>query len=106
MIAKWIAVAVLIVIGLVLLKLEHHGKKIKIFIILIAGFIIYFSIIGHFNSGQVDINSPRGIINGIYLYFGWIGQTASNLWDIGVDTTRLVGNAIKINNTRQDKPNR
>ena len=106
MISKWIAIAVLVFIGLILLKLDHHSKKIKIFIILIIGFIIYFSIVGHFNSEQIDITSPRGAVSGVYLYFGWIGQVASNLWDIGVDTKHLVCNAIKINNTEQKKPNR
>jgi len=102
MIAQWIAVAVLIFLGFTYLKLEHHGNKIKIAVIIIIGAILYFSIIGHFNTQEIDITSPRGIINSVYLYFGWIGNTASSLWDIGVDTTHMVGNAIKINDTEQE----
>jgi hypothetical protein len=105
MIIQWIAIGVLILIGFYLLKVEHHAKRVKIVIILIIGAIIYFSIVGHFSSNSVDITSPRGIINGVYLYFGWIGQTASSLWDIGVDTTHLVGNAIRPNDTDQKKNN-
>ncbi|MFH0808146.1 MAG: hypothetical protein V1888_00840 [archaeon] len=106
MIIQWVAIAVLIFLGFTYLKLEHHGNKIRIAAILIVGSIIYFSIIGHFGSGEIDITSPRGIINSIYLYFGWIGNTASSLWDIGVDTTHMVGNAIKINNTKQEDSRR
>jgi len=51
----------------------------------------------------VDLKSPRGIIDGVYLYVGWIGHTTSSLWDIGTNTVSLVGNAIKMNNTEQVK---
>ena len=106
MIIEWIIVAIFVFIGLAYLKFEHHASKIKIIIIIIIGFIIYFSIVSHFNSNQVDIRSPSGIINGAYLYAGWIGQTATNLWDIGTDTASLVGNAVKVNNTKQEEPRR
>ena len=106
MIAQWIAVAVLIFLGFAYLKLEHHGNKIRIAIILIVGAILYFSIIGHFNTQEIDITSPRGTVNSVYLYFGWIRSTASSLWDIGVDTTHMVGNAIKINDTEETKKTR
>ena len=102
MIVQWVAIAVLIVLGFTYLKLEHHGQKIKIAVILIIGAVLYFSIIGHFNTQEIDITSPRGIVNSVYLYFGWIGSTASSLWDIGADTTHMVGNAIKINNTEEE----
>lgn len=106
MIIEWMVIAVFVFIGLAYLKLEHHAHKIKILIILVIGFVLYFSIVGHFNSDQVDITSPKGIVNGVYLYAGWIGQTASSLWNIGTDTTALVGNAIKINNTEIEEPRR
>jgi hypothetical protein len=99
MLTHWIAIIILILIALTLIKLEHHTKAIKMFLIIIIGAILYFSIISVFSSSQVDLTSPKGIINGAYLYMGWMGQTASSLWNIGEDTVTLVGNAIKINNT-------
>ena len=101
MVIEWIVFAIFIFIGLPYLKFEHHSRKIKIAIILLLGFMLYFSIVNHFGSNKVDMNSPRGIINGIYLYVGWVGQTASNLWNIGTDTVTLVGNAIKFNETEE-----
>ncbi|NPE26845.1 hypothetical protein HNV12_02470 [Methanococcoides sp. SA1] len=102
MIGQWIAIAVLVFLGLTLLKVDHHTKKIKILTLLVIAAVIYFSIVGHFASEEIDLKSPRGIVNSVYLYFGWIGSTASQLWDIGVDTSHLVGNAIKVNST-EDK---
>ena len=106
MIIEWIIIALFVFVGLTYLKLEHHMNKIKIAVIIIIGFMLYFSIMSHFNSSQIDLTSPKGIVNGVYLYVGWIGQTASSLWDIGVDTTHMVGNAIKINKTAEDKQKR
>ena len=101
MVIQWIIIAVIVLIGFWYLQLEHHTRKIKIAVLILIIAIFYFSMITIFTSQEVDITSPRGVVNAVYLYFGWIGQTASNLWDIGVDTTNLVGNAIKINRTEK-----
>ena len=86
--------------------MEHHSRKIKVLVIAIIGFTLYFSIVGMMSSEKVDIASPRGIVNAIYIYFGWVGETAATLWDIGSDTVTLVGNAIKLNITEEEKPRR
>ncbi|MBU3924158.1 MAG: hypothetical protein KJ592_04525 [Nanoarchaeota archaeon] len=99
MIIQWIIIVIFILVGASYIKMEHHSRKIAIVLMVIIGALIYFSFVGLFTSKQVDLTSPRGVINAVYIYFGWIGQTATNLWDIGVETTHTVGNAIKINNT-------
>ena len=99
MLIHWIAIALVIIIGAYFVKLDHHARKIKIVIIVILVLIAYFSIMGIFKSNEVDVTTPKGIVNAVYIYFGWIGQTFSNLWDIGTDTVTTVGNAIKVNNT-------
>ncbi|MBT7101943.1 hypothetical protein HN935_00340 [archaeon] len=106
MIVQWVIVAVFVLAGLWYLKMEHHSRKMKVVIIVLIGALIYFSMINIFTSSQVDLTSPRGVVNAVYIYFGWIGQTASSLWDIGSDTVGLVGNAIKVNNTDTDQPRR
>lgn len=100
--AQWLAIGVLIFLGLFLLKVEHHTRKIKIAAIIAIAALIYFSITGALGPKEVDMTSPRGIINSVYLYIGWIGSTATNLWDVGVETTHMVGNAIKINSTEEN----
>ncbi len=102
-IIQWIIIALFVLIGLWYIKVEHHAHKVKIAILIILGLLIYFSMVGIFSSDKVNLTSPRGIVHSAYIYFGWIGQTASNLWNIGTDTTTLVGNAIKINNSDEEK---
>jgi len=95
----WIAIIVLVFLGLFFIKMEHHAKKVKIIVVVLICALIYFSIVNIFSSEKVDLTSPKGIINGVYVYFGWIGTTIGNLWEIGGDTVHTVGNAIKLNNT-------
>lgn len=95
-------IGVLIIIVLAFLKFEHHGRKIKVILGIILIAILYLSLAGIFNSGQVDVTSPKGIVQAAYLYVGWLGETATSLWDIGKETVGMVGNAIKINNTQEE----
>jgi hypothetical protein len=104
MVIEWVIVAIFVVLGLFFAKMEHHTQKIKIIIIIIVGFVLYFSVMGIFSSEQVSLDSPKGIVNAVYVYFGWMGETSAKLWDIGTDTAVLVGDAIKMDDTeREDK---
>jgi len=102
MIIQWVIIGVFILAGLWYLKMEHHSRKVKIVVMVLIGAMIYFSMINIFTSEQVELTSPRGVVNAVYIYFGWIGQTTSKLWDIGVDTASLVGNAVKVNHSDTD----
>ena len=99
MIINWIIIGVFVMIALFFLQMEHHTRKLKALVFAILGLALYFSLIGLLNSTEVSINSPKGIINAVYTYFGWIGETGAKLWDIGKDTTSLVGHAVKVNVT-------
>jgi len=97
---------VFVLIGFWFVKAEHHTKKIKIVVLVLIGLLLYFSMMSIFTSEEISLASPRGIVNAVYVYFGWIGQTTSTLWDIGTDTVHLVGNAIKVNDTETNQPRR
>jgi len=94
-----IIIVVFVLLGLIFLRLEHHGRKIKLIVLVLIGLLLYFSIANLFTSEQTDLSSPKGIMRAVYIYFGWLGQTASKLWDVGKDTVTAVGNAIKFNMT-------
>ena len=98
-IALIIAIGILIVLAFMLFRVEHMGRKVKIVSFIIIGLLLYFSIMSLFSSQEVDLKSPRGIVQAVYVYFGWLGQTAGNLWDVGKGTVTAVGNAIKLNVT-------
>ena len=104
MLIQTIIILIFLIVGLLFLRAEHQTRKVKVIIIVVLGFLLYFSIVNIFTSEEVDITSPRGIAQTTYVYFGWIGRSASNLWDVGKDTVHLVGNAIKFNNTNPEKP--
>lgn len=106
MIAEWVVVGIIVIIGIIFMQMDHHMQKYKIIVIAIIGLVIYFSILGVFSLEEVDFTSPKSIVSGIYLYMGWMGQAASNLWDIGGDTVSLVGNVVKINGTEEERPRR
>jgi len=100
---QWIIIGVFVLVGFWYLKVEHQSRKVKAVVIVIIAALLYFSMMGIFSSEKVNMNSPRGIVNGVYVYFGWIGQTIGNLWDIGVDTVRTVGNAVKVNDNSEEE---
>lgn len=101
-----IAVGILVILGLVLVNLEHHARKIKIAAVIVVLMMIYFSVVAVFSSGKVDLNSPGGIVGGVYYYFGWLGSSLSQLWDIGKDSALAVGNVIKMNTSEKQSDGR
>jgi len=103
MIIQWIILGIFAIIILAFLKMDHHLRVAKLVILAMIGILIYFSVMGVFSSEQIDLASPRGIVQATYIYFGWIGETTGKLWDIGTDTVSLVGNAIKVSNSSEDK---
>jgi hypothetical protein len=106
MIPEIIAIIIIVVIGIFFLQMEHHARKFKIIIVALIGLLLYASLLGLFSTEKIDFKSPKSIVGGAYLYMGWIGKTASSLWDIGGSTVALVGNAIKINDSNQYIPGR
>jgi len=103
MVIQWIIIGLLVLIGFWYIKLEHQTQKIKIIVLVVIAVLIYFSMIEVFSSEKVDLTSPRGVIGGVYAYFGWMGQAVTGLWDVGVNTVHMVGNAIKIDDSKKEE---
>jgi len=96
----WIVLIAFIIVGLLLLKTDHNLRKVKIVLVILFFFLLYLSIVNVFSSNDVDISNPKGVAHGIYTYFGWIGNVVGNLWDVGVETTGKVVNAVKVNESK------
>jgi len=103
MIVEAIVIGVFILIAFYYIKMEHHARKLKVVAAILIILLLYFSVSGVLNSNQVDITSPSGIVNAVYLYVGWIGHTAVNLWNVGVETVNMVGNAVKVGGGEDDE---
>jgi hypothetical protein len=101
MINTVIVIAVLLVIGLLYVQIEHHARKIKITVLILVIVSIYFSLSSVFSTNEIDATSPSGIMDATLLYVDWVSSTSVKLWDVGAETTHMVGNAIKVNGTEE-----
>ncbi|MDD2444800.1 MAG: hypothetical protein PHX15_01530 [Candidatus Nanoarchaeia archaeon] len=98
-----IVIIILVIIGLIYFKLEHKGKIIKTVILIALALLIYFSLTKVVSLQEIDLTSPRQVANVLYTYVGWIGNTLTQLWDIGKETATIVGHTIKLNETEITK---
>ena len=96
-----ILILVFILVAFLLLRVEHMGRKVKIIALVLIGLMLYFSVVSLFTAESTDLTSPKGVINAVYVYFGWLGETMVNLWDVGVETTGNVIEATKFNKTEE-----
>ncbi len=97
MVISWVVILILVFIVLAFLKIDHHTRVLKIFVLLGILLLIAFSMYNLFKVKEIDLSSPKDVVNTVYLYFGWLGNTLTQLWDVGKDTITTVGNVIKIN---------
>ena len=98
----WVAILLMVLIGLTFFRFEHGARKLKIFVLVAIAALIYLSIVNVMSSRDIDSSSPKSIIGAIYFYFGWVGDTLGNLWEIGSNTVSTVGNAIKLGNSTKN----
>jgi len=94
MVLMWIICFVIIVVALILLGFDHWGRRIKVITIVIILFLIILSLITVLKSSDIKLDSPKGVISGFSVYSKWMGNTISNLWDVGVDVTHKVKDAV------------
>jgi hypothetical protein len=100
---SWIIIVLLLVLGSVVLKFEHHGRKILLSIAIIIGVLLYFSIMAIMNSSEVDLNTPSGVVKGIYIWAGWLGNSFVELFDVGKNAVAGIGNVInQVNSTKPE----
>lgn len=96
MVISWILIIIGMVLLIVFLKISHSANIVKVLVIMAFLLLIGFSMFKMFETQKTDLSSPREIANTVYMYFGWLGNTATKLWDVGKDTIVSVGNVIKI----------
>ncbi len=95
----WILILICLALGFFIIRISHLEKKIKLIIFLLVCVVLYFSVTGLLATEKVDLTSPRGVVNAVYLYFEWLGGAVKDLWNIGVETTGKVINIVKFNRT-------
>jgi hypothetical protein len=101
MIAIWIFITILAVLAFFMVRLEHEGRKIKLVLVAVVIALLYFSIVGFVKSTNAEINSPKDVVSMFYMWFGWMGEKAVDLWGVGEDVVIGVGNVVKSNQTQE-----
>ena len=86
---SWIVIAILIVVGIIALKLNHLRHRMFILGLIIFALFLYTSMNVIAEKNNLDFKSSDGIIDAIKLYVGWLAN--------GFDNMRsLVGNIVKM----------
>ena len=98
----WLILAILAVVMLAYLKLEHEGRNIKMIVIVIVIVLIYLSVVSFLAGNTVDVSSPKGIISGLAVYGGWFVDSAGKIFSIGRETVSEVGNTVTSNYTAKN----
>jgi len=101
--ALWLIIVGLLILGLILLLVEHHTRNVKVVAIILVVLLIYASISSIGKPRVMDTGSLRGIIKGVYVYFIWIGDVVSGAWDEGVIATGKVIDVFKKDEKDKDK---
>jgi hypothetical protein len=97
MVISWVFIIGVVFIIFLMIKFDHQIRIIKIFTIIGILLLLSFSFYNIFKQNNVDTSSPKEVANAIYVYFGWLGTTMGQLWDIGKTTVTAVGNVVKTN---------
>jgi len=82
------------------LHLEHKFHIIKTLLLFVLLLLFIGSIYAWFSSEKTSLDSPKNIVNSVYLYVGWLGETGAKLFSVGKDSFGLIGNVIKGNQTK------
>lgn len=101
---SWILIVIcFLILAIVFIKFEHHTKRIKLVILLLFIFFVYFSASSIIKSSGIELNSVKGWIDVGGLYFSWLGNIGTNIWNSGAEFKTIVGNVIKVNASESPK---
>jgi len=99
MIVWVIVIFVLAVIAFFYMKMEHQFRLVKVAVLSAIVLLLGLSMLMMFNSGETDLSSPGAIIGTVYVYVGWLGDFALNMWDIGSDATGRIVDAVNVSDS-------
>ena len=99
MIVWVIVIFVLGMIAFFYMKLEHQARLLKVTVLSAIVLLLGFSMLMMFNSGETDFSSPGAIVGSVYVYVGWLGELAVNMWDIGSEATGRIVEAVNVSNS-------
>jgi hypothetical protein len=82
-------IAVLIVVAVVLIKMNHFRHKMTIIAVLVFALFLYSTVTIVHKANEFDLTTTEGVFDALKVYLGWLGNGFGNL-------KTLTGNAIKM----------
>ncbi len=87
---SWVIFAILVFIGIVVIKMNHMKHRYFIVLLVLLALFLYgtFSVVNSVN--KLDFSTTKGVYGGMKVYFGWLAHGFRNL-------RALTGNAVNMN---------
>jgi hypothetical protein len=95
----WIIFGFFLICAYLFYRADHHLRFIRTLVILVIAILLFFSLKAVLSSDSVDLSSPTGVLNAIYFYVGWLGETTVELWEVGTQSFSLAGNVVKVDSS-------
>ncbi len=86
---SWIIIIVLVVIGVILLKMNHFRHKMWIIVILLLALFLYATLYVVNVQNNLDFTTFSGFVGSMKVYGGWLANGFQNF-------KVLTGNAVKM----------
>jgi glucan phosphoethanolaminetransferase (alkaline phosphatase superfamily) len=86
---SWLVIAILVIIAIIALKMNHLRHRVFIIIIVLIAIFLFISITYVNNKNDLDFSSAGGVLNAGKVYMGWLANSFTNL-------KAITGNAVKM----------
>jgi len=96
---NWLVIVAFVIMGLLIIKISHAEKKMKLIIVAVILIFIYISATAVLSTNNIKLNSLDGVGKAISIYFSWLGGMATNLWHVSGQVIKTIGDAVKINSS-------
>jgi hypothetical protein len=96
-------VIALFLILLVLVKVEHAGKRVKLILLILIGAFLFFSMSSVLEKNSLEIDSVKNFGKAVSVYFSWLGNAAHQVWGIGNSIKDGIQDAVKSNQTKEQE---
>ncbi len=82
-------IGVAVVIGIILIKMNHFRHKLTIIVLLFLAMFIYSTVVLVNTTNELDLETTEGLFQAIKIYTGWLGNGFQNLKGITANAIKM-----------------
>ncbi len=79
---SWIVIAILVVIGIFAIKLNHLKHRVLIVLLVLAALFLYSTMNLVTTENEIELTSVDGIFSAVKVYTGWLANGLNNMKDL------------------------